>query len=111
MRKKLLFVCSANRKRSPTAEALFKGSRYYEARSGGTSERARIKLSEGLIGWSDSIFVMEKRHRELMFQRFASILNAKSVTVLDIPDDFAFMDEDLIELLRARLSPYLEGIE
>jgi predicted protein tyrosine phosphatase len=30
------------------------------------------------------------------------------VICLDIPDDYGFMDEELIELLRARVSEYIE---
>ena len=59
---KLLFVCSQNRLRSPTAEKLFEGSARYCARSAGTSLGARVVVTEGHIGWADIIFCMEKRH-------------------------------------------------
>jgi predicted protein tyrosine phosphatase len=61
-REQLLFVCSRNQWRSPTAEALFKDSDLYVAKSAGTSDSARIKITPGLINWADCIFVMEKRH-------------------------------------------------
>jgi len=111
MRVKLLFVCSANQWRSPTAEALFKRSQHYDARSGGTSEGARVKVTERHILWADRIFVMENRHRSLLQQSFQPALTGKPLDVLDIPDDYSYMDPDLIELLQARLSPYLPELE
>ena len=48
---------------------------------------------------------MEKRHRQLLLGRFGGDLRGKAVTVLDIPDEFQFMDPDLIELLRAPVHP------
>lgn len=111
MRTKLLFICSRNQWRSPTAEALFKGSQTYEGRSAGTSDTARVRVNPGHIGWADAIFVMENRHRQLIEQRFGAILRTKMITVLDIPDDYTFMDEDLIAILRERLAPHLTDWE
>lgn len=111
MKTKLLFICSRNQWRSPTAEALFRKHPHYEARSAGTSPSARIRVNENHVGWSDIIVVMEPRHRNLMLQRFPHAVSLKSFIVLDIPDDYAFMDADLIALLLASLSPHLEHLE
>lgn len=107
MRTKLLFICSANRMRSPTAESLFRGSQVYEARSAGTSDYARIKVTAGLVGWADMIFPMEKRHRTLLMRRFAVDLKVhpKPLIVLDIPDEYEFMERALIDILLVRLAP------
>ena len=96
--------------RSPTAESLFRGSQQYEARSAGTSEYARIKLTCGLIGWADQIFVMEKRHRDLIKRRFAHdlALKPKPLIVLDIPDEYDFMEPALLDILQVRLSPFVD---
>jgi predicted protein tyrosine phosphatase len=108
MRTKLLFVCSRNQWRSPTAEALFASSQTYDARSAGTSPQARVRVSEGHLRWADRIFVMERRHRDQLIERFGRGGRLPPVTVLDIPDDFQFMDPDLIELLKQRLSAELD---
>ena len=107
MRTKLLFICSRNQWRSPTAEALFKGSQHYEARSAGTSPSARIRVTPSLIGWADQIFVMEKKHLHQLQRQFAGSLLDKPMTVLDIPDDFQFMDAELVDLLHQPLSHQL----
>ena len=106
--KKLLFVCSQNQWRSPTAEKIFDGVSGYSAKSAGTENGARVKVTEGLIGWADLIFVMEKRHAERMREKFAEALTHKKIICLDIPDHLTFMHPELIELLKDRLSEYVE---
>ena len=105
---KLLFICSRNQWRSPTAEALFKNHPRYEARSAGTSDSARKKVTTCHLNWADLVFCMERRHDELLRERFPEELTGKTLITLRIPDDYAFMDPALIELLREELAPHLE---
>ncbi|WP_167283041.1 protein tyrosine phosphatase [Paenibacillus lupini] len=105
---KLLFVCSRNKWRSLTAEKVFEQYSQYEVRSAGTEENARIKITAGHIGWADTIFVMEKKHLRRLQSKFASLLSGKQVICLGIPDEYVFMDEELIELLKNSVSEYIE---
>lgn len=107
LKTKLLFVCSRNQWRSPTAEALFKGHPRCEARSAGTESGARVRITAGHIGWADVIFCMERRHAERLREKFPEALAGKPLVTLRIPDDYAFMDPALVELLRTELSEYL----
>ncbi|MNY56298.1 hypothetical protein D3C86_1923630 [compost metagenome] len=77
-------------------------------RSAGTSSVARIKVSEKLLSWAGIIFVMEKRHREQLKSKFPLILDEKEIVVLNIPDEYEYMDDELVELLKASVSTYLE---
>jgi len=104
---KILFVCSRNKWRSRTAETIFKGLRDHEVRSAGTSTDARIKVNEKFVNWADIVFVMEKRHRQLLKQKFSQSLDGKQVIVLDIEDNYQYMDEALIDILRTSVNPYL----
>ena len=108
MKTKLLFVCSRNQWRSPTAESLFQNHPTYEARSAGSENNARIKLTAGYIGWADIIFCMEKKHAARIVEKFTPELGDKPLIVLRIPDEFRFMDPALIELLRSELAAHLE---
>lgn len=108
MKEKLLFVCSRNLWRSPTAEALFRDHPRYEARSAGTENGARIKLTAGHVGWADMIFCMEKKHAARVQERFAGELGDKPLVVLRIPDDFQAMDPALVDLLQTELSEWVE---
>src|SRR6187399_1384158 len=104
---KLLFVCSQNKLRSLTAEKLFEGFPRYQVRSAGTQPDARIVITEGHIGWADLIFVMEKSHLNRIRRKYADALEGKRVVTLHIPDDYTFMQPELIDELRARLAPYV----
>ncbi|MFZ2642434.1 MAG: protein tyrosine phosphatase [Verrucomicrobiia bacterium] len=104
---KLLFVCSRNRYRSLTAEKLFEGVHGYQVRSVGTQPDARIVITEGHIGWADIIFVMEKSHLSRIRRKFPEALQGKRVITLHIPDDYEFMQPELLDELRGKLDPYV----
>ena len=104
----LLFICSRNQWRSPTAEAIFKNHQEHTAKSAGTEPSARIKVSSKLISWADIIFCMEKRQRQRLQERFPFETIDKKVVVLDIPDEYQFMDEELIESIRISVEPFLK---
>ena len=104
---KLLFVCSRNRLRSLTAEKLFEGVPGYQVRSVGTQPDARIVITEGHIGWADLVFVMEKSHLNRIRRKFPEALQGKRVIALHIPDEYEFMQPELIDELRSKLGPHL----
>ncbi len=107
-RKQLLFVCSRNQWRSPTAEALFQNSDLYTAKSAGTSDKARVKITPGLINWADYIFVMEKRHAAIIQRNYPDLLVDTRLVILHITDDYQYMDPELIDILQSRLAEYLD---
>ena len=104
---RLLFICSRNQWRSRTAEEIFKNHPRIEVRSAGTSPRARIKVNEGHLLWADWVFVMEKRHVEILGGRFPEALADREVRCLHIEDSYGFMDEELVSLLKARVAEHL----
>jgi len=103
----LLFLCSRNRLRSPTAEGIFADLTGIEVDSAGLSPDALVRLSAEQVEWADVILVMEKAHRERLNRSFGKLLAGKRVVVLDIPDDYEYMDPVLINLLKQRSAPYL----
>lgn len=105
---KILFVCSQNRWRSLTAEKIYTGFPGYSVKSAGTEENARIKVTEGHVGWADLIFAMEKRHVDRLRDKFPEILAGKKIICLHISDDFEYMNPELIKLLKAKLGEHIE---
>ncbi|WP_119388627.1 low molecular weight protein tyrosine phosphatase family protein [Taklimakanibacter lacteus] len=103
----VLFVCSQNRLRSPTAEQVFAKRPDIEVDSAGTNNGADNPLTAELVEWADIIFVMEKTHRNKLQQRFRSSLKRARVICLDIPDEYGFMDPMLIRLLETKVSRFL----
>ena len=86
---------------------LFKNHPIHNARSAGTSEKARIKVNEKLLLWAEVVFVMERRHKQLLKERFPSALAKKELVILEIEDDYRFGDDELVEILKEKLAGYL----
>lgn len=105
---KLLFICSQNRRRSLTAERIFDGTDGHRARSAGTEEGARIRVTPGHLGWADMIFVMEKRHQDRLRAKFRQKLIGKRIICLHIADVYGFMDDALIRLLETTVGAHLQ---
>jgi predicted protein tyrosine phosphatase len=103
----ILFVCSRNEWRSPTAETIYKNNTGLNVRSVGTSAVARIKINAATIAWAEVIFVMEKKHRQLIQQRFPTQIIDKEIILLNIPDEYQYMDEELVEDIKTKVNSYL----
>ena len=106
---RILFVCSRNEWRSPTAERVFGRDPRWVVRSAGTSRSARRRVTAGDLQWADAILVMERSHRSRLREQFPESRDL-DVIVLDIPDDYGFMDPDLVDLLERSVGPVLEGL-
>jgi predicted protein tyrosine phosphatase len=105
--KHLLFLCSQNKLRSPTAETIFADHPGIDVDSAGLNNDAIVPLSTEQLEWADVIIVMERTHRTRLNRKFKHALAGKHIAVLDIPDNYEYMDPDLIQLLKARCAPYL----
>ena len=96
---RLLFVCSRARRRSATAETVFNALPGVEAQAAGVAPDADVPLDADAVAWADVILVMEDVHRRKLNQKFAARLRGKRVVVLDVRDDFDYMDPALVKLL------------
>ena len=108
--KRVLFLCSRNRLRSPTAEAVFSVRREIEVASAGLAPDADMPCTAELVEWADVIFVMERVHRSRLNARFGRHLQGTRVVCLDIPDDYAFMAPELVALLLRRVANHLPKV-
>ncbi len=104
----ILFVCSRNQLRSPTAERVF--ANRAETDSAGLAPDADVRLSSDQLEWADLVVVMEKAHRSKLNRTFSRHLAGKKVVSLDIPDKFEFMQAELVELLEHRMRPHLRHV-
>lgn len=105
--KTILFVCSQNRLRSPTAEQVFADYPGVEVASAGTNNDAENPLTGELVKWADMIVVMERQHKAKLQRKFRTSLRGQRIICLDIPDDYGFMDTELIHLLATRMVRHL----
>ena len=99
----VLFLCSKNKLRSPTAESVFSSVEGWEVYSAGISNDAEVHVSLEDIEWADYIFVMEKNHKKKLSNKFGSALNNQAVISLDIPDDYEYMDAELVKILKDKV--------
>ena len=105
--KKLLFLCSQNKRRSLTAEKIFEHLDGYSVRSAGTENNARVKVTAGTLGWADIIFCMEKKHVRRIREKYSDVVSQKKIICLNISDDYLYMDEELIRILESAVDEYL----
>lgn len=102
--RKVLFVCHLNRVRSATAERLFCKRPDLEVRSAGTSSDALVRVNARMLEWADVVITMDDSQRlalEEMFPRHAALTR---VVCLQIPDDFTFLQPELVALLETRVA-------
>jgi len=104
--RKVLFLCSQNKLRSPTAETIFSDIDGYDVQSAGLNNDATTPLTPELVEWADYIFVMEKSHRNKLQKKFRRYLIKQRVICLDIPDEYEYMDKGLVKLLRQRVGNF-----
>lgn len=74
--------------------------------SAGTNHSADVQLSVELVEWADVLFVMENTHKTIVQKKYRQYLNGKRVQCLDIPDDFTYMDPNLVVLLKNKLGEF-----
>ena len=107
MVERVLFVCSGNIHRSPTAANMFRDRKGFEVKSAGTSIGTLNPVTTELVEWADKIFVMEEEHRKLIVQQFPEA--ASKITVLDIEDNYYRDDPRLTTILKEKLEPYFNS--
>lgn len=107
MNKHILFLCSQNKLRSPTAETIFADYPGIDVDSAGLNNDAIVSLSPEQLEWADLIIVMEKVHLTRLNRKFQDHLRGKKTAVLNIPDEYDYMDPSLVNLLKIRCAQYL----
>lgn len=104
----VLFLCTQNRMRSPTAEQVFASWPNIETDSAGLHASAQVVLSPEQIEWADLIVVMEKRHREQLSKGYGKHVRGKHIICVDVPDKYPFMDPTLVAELESKVGPHLK---
>jgi predicted protein tyrosine phosphatase len=104
----VLFICSRNQWRSPTAEQVWRKLPGVNVRSAGTSPKAKRPVNAADLQWADVIFVMESKHKQRLQADFRQFLIGKQVEVLDIPDDYQYMAPELVEIFEALADGFLD---
>ena len=106
----ILFVCSRNQWRSPTAEQVWRRHPRLNVRSAGTSPSARHPVSLQDLQWADVVFAMEEKHKQRLLAQYRQAMGGKTIYVLDIPDNYRYMDPELVEELERSVAALLGDV-
>jgi protein-tyrosine phosphatase len=105
----ILVVCGRNKRRSRTAEYLFKNDSRFNIRSVGLSPKSERQIKIKDLEWSDLVMVMEDNQRNYISGKFRE-LDLPSIEVLHIEDEYEYLNPELIELLTDRINSTLKVI-
>lgn len=50
---------------------------------------------------------MGKKHKQIIIDKFDSVSDQENIIILDIPDDYKFMDAELIDEIKPKVNSYL----
>ena len=103
----VLFICSRNQWRSPTAEQVWKNHPELAVSSAGTSPNAKRTVNAKMMQWADVIFVMEQKHKNRLKAQFGHLSTYKDIQVLDIADEYQYMDNELVSIIKQSVGSYL----
>jgi protein-tyrosine phosphatase len=106
-RRKVLFVCTANQQRSPTAERMYSDDSRFEVKSAGTEALFGREVTSRDLRWADLVVVMENHHRQKIRRRFPEESDESEFIVLGIPDVYQYMEIALQREIRERFEAAL----
>jgi predicted protein tyrosine phosphatase len=85
--------------RSPTGEVIYRDDPRMVVRSAGLSQVAKRKVSAKDLARADLVFVMEAEQKRKITVLYQRELDLPHLVNLEIPDNYPFMNAELIELL------------
>ncbi|MGA2791633.1 MAG: phosphotyrosine protein phosphatase [Candidatus Bathyarchaeia archaeon] len=110
LKRNVLFICTANLQRSPTAESLFQnwgGS--LETKSAGINPvSGGTLLTQELVDWADLILAMEAVHAYYVTAHFKC--DSSKIRVLGIRDQYYRDDPELIQELKEKIAPIIDHL-
>ena len=101
-RRKVLFVCTANLQRSPTAERMYSDDPRFEVRSAGTDAMFGREVAAADLAWADIVVVMESRHEQKIRRKYPEESQSTQIVVLGIPDVYQYMEQALQREIKER---------
>jgi predicted protein tyrosine phosphatase len=105
--RRVLFICRLNRHRSATAERIFCKRNDLDVRSAGTETDALVRVNARMLEWADIIFAMDPLQVDALRRMFPAHAALERIVCLDIPDEFVFLQPQLVELLLEKVPSHL----
>jgi predicted protein tyrosine phosphatase len=105
--RRVLFVCHYNRRRSATAERLFCKRPDVDVRSAGTARDSLVQINRRMLDWADIVFTMDHGQHSALGRMFHGHPVLDRLICLEIPDEYRFLDPELVRLLEMRVAAHL----
>lgn len=102
----VLVVCGRNKRRSRTAEYMFKNDQRFNIRSVGLSPRSLREIKAKDVEWSNIILVMDDEQSSQLKSQYKSN-DIPVVEVLGIEDTYEYLNLELQEILRREINTSL----
>lgn len=99
----VLVVCGRNKRRSRTAEYMFKNDQRFNIRSVGLSPRSLREIKAKDVEWSNIILVMDDEQSSQLKSQYKSN-DIPVVEVLGIEDTYEYLNLELQEILRREIN-------
>ncbi|UKJ09110.1 protein tyrosine phosphatase [Solitalea lacus] len=97
----ILFVCEYNKMRSPTAASIYAADKRFNVKSAGVDQSAEKVVKKEDLEWADYVITMEKEQAHKLQSMFPEQFPQTIVLSLFIPDQYQFMQPELIEELKS----------
>ena len=104
----VLFICGRNKRRSPTAERVFTHDARLQGRSAGLGDTSPRRLKEADLRWAHLVLVMERKYKGRIRATFRAVEPLPPIESLDIPDEYIFMQAELVALLKSSVQAALD---
>lgn len=99
--KRVLTVCSAGLLRSPTIAWVLADK--FNCRAAGLYDYALVQVDDVLIKWADLIICAEQEIEDVLRSKFENQLEHRQIVNLGVPDNFAYRDPELVEIIKQKL--------
>lgn len=102
--KKVLTVCSAGLLRSPTIAWYLNRHTDYNCRAVGIYDYALVKIDDVLVEWADYVICAEKETFDHVMDKFGDKFDGdRLIFNLDIPDNFMYRQDELVDIVAQKL--------
>jgi predicted protein tyrosine phosphatase len=108
--KRVLCVCSAGILRSATAAVVLSQAPYnFNTRCAGAEKYALVPINDALLVWANEVVCMTREHADKVYNHLLDWQESPKILCLNVPDDYAYRDEELIRLIKQRYDALQPG--
>ena len=109
IKQNILVVCGRGKKRSKTAETLYRNDYRINIRSVGLGSTSNRMINKKDIEWANYILVMELKYKSRIIDDYEK-QEIPKIFVLGVEDKYEYMDKELGDILKTKIEEVLKQI-